>query len=84
MSLRGAADDPKPDAAQDRWVDAGTLPIQLGSNGGNPGEVDEMGPGFMLPDGRVVMIGPAARRPTIPSRRTPGLKGQTIPGGLGV
>ena len=43
--------------AQDQWVSAGSVPVALGSNGGNPGIVDELGPGLLLPTGKVFWVG---------------------------
>jgi hypothetical protein len=42
--------------AQDQWLPAGNVPVPLGANGG-AGIVQEMGPSFLLPDGRVFEIG---------------------------
>jgi len=39
-----------------QWVSAGTVPVQLGSNGGMA-IVPELGPALRLPDGRVFFIG---------------------------
>jgi hypothetical protein len=40
------------DPAQDKWVPAGSVPVPLGASGG-AGVVQENGPAFLLPDGRV-------------------------------
>jgi hypothetical protein len=43
--------------AQDQWVSAGSLPVQLDSNGGSNAIVPELGPSFLLPDGRAFWVG---------------------------
>jgi Ca2+-binding RTX toxin-like protein len=43
--------------AQDQWVSAGSVPVALDSKGGNDSIVPEIGPGVLLPDGRVFWIG---------------------------
>jgi hypothetical protein len=57
--------------SQDRWIGTGVLPAVLSY--GPPGDYAEMGPGFLLPDGRVWQVGgnsltaidtaPSARHP---------------------
>ena len=42
---------------QDTWVEAATCPVALGSNGGNDGLVDELGPAELMPNGQVFWIG---------------------------
>jgi hypothetical protein len=59
--------------AQDQWVNAGSVPVALDSSGGGPIS-PELGPSFLLPDGRVFWVGasqntalyspPAAGNPT--------------------
>ncbi len=39
------------------WVFAGNVPVNLSSDGGNNTIVPELGPGFMLPDGRSFWLG---------------------------
>ena len=70
------------------WVDAGTVPVALGSNGGNPGIVPELGPAFLLPDGRVFYIGASGNTalytpPTTLTGTGSWVAGPVIPGGLG-
>ena len=49
--------DPNNNHANDRWYDAGTVPVRLDSNGGNNGIVPENGPAVRLADGRVLYTG---------------------------
>ncbi len=74
--------------AQDQWVSTGSAPNPMGSNGGaNIG--NEMGPGFLLPDGRVFEIGSsgytALYSPPALAHNTTGtwVAGPTIPNGMG-
>ncbi len=43
--------------AQDKWVPAGSVPVNLGSNGGLSTIGAELGPGLLLPNGNVFWIG---------------------------
>ncbi|HKD36232.1 MAG TPA: hypothetical protein VKB78_05505, partial [Pirellulales bacterium] len=74
--------------ALDQWVSTGAAPNPLGSNGGaNIG--NEMGPGFLLPDGRVFVIGSsgytAIYSPPALAHNSTGswVAGPTIPNGMG-
>jgi hypothetical protein len=40
-----------------QWFPAGSVPVRLDSDGGNTGIVPELGPGFLLPNGKVLWIG---------------------------
>ena len=44
-------------AAQDQWVSAGSVPVDLGTNGGDANIGAELGPGLLLPNGNVFWIG---------------------------
>jgi len=74
--------------AQDQWVSTGSAPNPLGSNGGaNVG--NEMGPGFLLPDGRVFTIGASGYTalyspPALAGNMTgTWVAGPTVPNGMG-
>jgi hypothetical protein len=68
--------------ADDQWVPAGHVPVNLGTN------IIELGPGTLLPDGRVFQIGGTSNT-AIYTPPTPGnptgswAAGPLIPGGLG-
>jgi hypothetical protein len=49
---------------QSTWVDAGNVPVALESNGGNNGIVPELGPGLLLPNGKVFWIGASGHTAT--------------------
>jgi uncharacterized repeat protein (TIGR01451 family) len=76
-------------AAQDKWVDAGSVPVQLESDGGNSGIVPELGPGLLLPSGKVFWVGASGKTalyspPALAGNQTgTWVAGPTIPGGLG-
>ncbi len=64
------------------WVDSGTVPVPLETSAA------ELGPGFLLPDGRVFYIGGNSNTalytpPATPSGTGSWVAGPTIPGGLG-
>jgi hypothetical protein len=67
--------------AQDRWISTGPVPVNLSTAG-------ELGPGLLLPDGRVFWVGDASNTalytppPTLTGTGT-WLPGPTIPRGLG-
>ncbi len=74
--------------AQDQWVATGAAPTPQGSNGGsNIG--NEMGPGFLLPDGRVFIIGASGNTaiytpPALAHNSTGSyVAGPTVPDGMG-
>jgi hypothetical protein len=61
------------------WVDAGTLPALLSTNAVG----DEMGPGFLLPDGRVFYLGGNGNTAYYTPSTNSWVAGPAIPGGRG-
>jgi uncharacterized repeat protein (TIGR01451 family) len=64
------------------WIDSGAVPVALQSTG------SELGPGILLPDGRVFQIGATSNTALYTPSTTPGgtgtwAAGPVIPGGLG-
>src|SRR5205807_4031596 len=47
-----------------QWVSAGSVPVQLQTNGGNSGIHPEIGPAVLLPDGRVFWVGATSHTAT--------------------
>jgi hypothetical protein len=69
--------------AADQWVDAGSVPVRLDSNGGNNGIVPELGPGLLLPDGRVFWVGASGHTALYTPATNTWAAGPDIPGGVG-
>jgi hypothetical protein len=65
--------------SQNKWVDAGTVPVALSSGGVG----DELGPGFLLPDGRVFLIGATGNTALYTPSSNSWAAGPTIPSGMG-
>jgi hypothetical protein len=70
--------------SQNRWVPAGNVPVKLSSNGGNAGIVDELGPAFMLPDGRALWLGASNHTALYTPSTNTWVAGPDIPNNLGV
>jgi hypothetical protein len=65
------------------WVPAGTSPVELGSNGGNTFIVPELGPAFLLPDGRAFFVGASGHTAYYSPATNSWAAGPNIPNGLG-
>jgi hypothetical protein len=65
--------------ATNTWVDAGTLPVALSSSALGY----ELGPAFLLPDGRVFQIGANSNTALYTPSTNTWAQGPTIPGGAG-
>ena len=53
--------DPNNNHANDKWYDAGSVPVRLDTTGGNPNISPEIGPAVRLADGRVFFIGASGK-----------------------
>jgi len=76
------------DPLLNEWVSSGYVPVQLASNAGDSAAVPEIGPAFLLPDGRVFFLGASGNTAlyTPPIARTGSgswVAGPQIPDGLG-
>jgi hypothetical protein len=65
--------------SQNQWVDAGTLPVMLSSSVVGY----EMGPGTLLPDGRVFLVGANGNTALYTPSINTWAAGPTLPNGLG-
>jgi hypothetical protein len=65
--------------SSNKWVDAGSVPVALSSGGVG----DELGPCFLLPDGRAFVIGATGNTALYTPSTNTWAAGPTIPGGMG-
>jgi hypothetical protein len=67
------------DPSSNSWVDAGTVPVALSSSSVG----DELGPGFLLPDGRVFVVGATNQTALYTPASNSWVAGPSLPSGMG-